>query len=124
MIHRITEMAEAIAKVYRASVTVEELSSVPAVISDDGMTELMVHAVKELGNGMTLLPGLHAMGSEDFAFYCQQVPSVIVGLGAGVADKSKWVGQHNPKILFHEDILVNEVALYAKIAVDWLESNR
>ena len=124
LVMRITELAESIAKAYRASVTVEELSMVPAVICDDAMTALMVNAVKELGNGMTLFPGMHAMGSEDFAYYCQQVPSVMVGIGAGVEDQTKWVGQHNPKILFNEEVLVNEMALYVKVAMDWLEANR
>ena len=123
LVGRITEVAESIAKAYRATVTIEELSNVPAVVSDDGMMQLMENAVKELDNGMVLFPGLHAMGSEDFAFYCEQVPAIMVGIGAGVEDKSKWVGQHNPRILFNEEVLLNEVALYTKIAVDWLAAN-
>ena len=98
----------------------EELSNVPAVICDDSMMAMMENAVKELGNGMTLIPGLHLMGSEDFAFYCEKAPAVMCFMGAGVPDKSKWVGQHNPRILFNEDVLENEVALYVKMAVDFL----
>jgi len=123
VIPRITEIAESIAKAYRASVTVEELSSCPAVAVDDGMMELMLNAVKELDNGMNPANALHAMGSEDFACYSEMVPSIIVAMGAGVPDKSKWVGQHNPKIIFDEAILENEVALYVKMAVDFLEKN-
>ena len=121
---RITEIAESIAKAYRASVTVEELSNVPSVICEKGMTDLMVNAVKELGNGMILSPGMHLMGSEDFAFFCEKVPAVLCFMGAGVEDKSKWVGQHNPRIIFNEDILVDEVAIFVKMAIDWLEKNK
>lgn len=121
---RITEIAESIAKAYRASVTVEELSNVPAVVCDDALAQLLVKAVGELDKGITLIPGLHAMGSEDFAFYCEHAPSLIAGIGAGVEDRSKWVGQHNPRILFNEDALLNEVALYVKMAMDWLEANK
>ena len=64
------------------------------------------------------------MGSEDFAVYSELVPSMIVAMGTGVDDKSKWVGQHNPKILFDERILENEVALYVKVALDFLEKNK
>ena len=124
VIPRIAEIAESIAKAYRASVTVEELSSCPAVSIDDGMMELALNAVKELGNGMHCMNALHAMGSEDFACYTEMVPSMIVAMGAGVEDKSKWVGQHNPKIVFNEDILLNETALYVKVAMDWLEANK
>lgn len=123
IIPRITEIAESIAKTYRASVTVEELSSVPAVVIDDGMTAMMENAVKELDNGMTTVSALHAMGSEDFAFYSELVPSLMIGMGAGVEDMSKWVGQHNPRVLFNEDILLNEVAVYVKMAIDWLKAN-
>jgi len=124
VIPRITEIAESIAKAYRASVTVEELSSCPAVSVDDGMVEIMLNAIKELDNGMIPANALHAMGSEDFACYSELVPSVIVAMGAGVEDKTKWVGQHNPRILFNEDILLNEVAMYVKMAVDWLKANQ
>ena len=81
-------------------------------------------AAKELDNGMDLKSGLHLMGSEDFAFYAEKVPSVMCFMGAGVPDQSKWVGQHNPKIIFNEDILENEVAIYVKMAVDFLEKNK
>ena len=124
IMQRITEIAESIAKAYRASVTIEELSNVPSVICDDGMTDMMLNAIAELDNGMTLVPGLHLMGSEDFAFYAEQVPSVMCFMGAGVEDKSKWVGQHNPRIVFNEDILVNEVAIYVQMAIDFLEKNK
>lgn len=117
---RITEIAESIAKAFRASVTVEELSNVPSVVCDDDMVDMMVNAVKELDNGMNLVPGMHVMGSEDFAFYAEMVPSVMCFMGAGVEDQSKWVGQHNPRIIFNEDILVNEVAIYVKMAMDFL----
>ncbi len=124
LIGRITDIAESIAKAYRASVTVEEFSSCPSVICDDGMMTMLENAVKELDNGMTMVPGIHLMGSEDFACYAELVPSVICFLGAGVEDKSKWVGQHNPKIVFNEDVLENEVALYIKMALDYLEKNK
>ena len=124
IMQRITEISESIAKAYRASVTIEELSNVPPVICDDSMVELMLNAVKELDNGMNTFAGAHLMGSEDFAFYAEQVPSVLCFMGAGVEDKSKWVGQHNPRIIFNEDILENEVAIYVKMAIDWLEKNK
>jgi metal-dependent amidase/aminoacylase/carboxypeptidase family protein len=105
-------------------VTIDELSNVPSVICDDGMTDMMLNAIKELDNGMNVIPGLHLMGSEDFAFYAEKVPSVMCFMGAGVPDKSKWVGQHNPRIIFNEDILENEVAMYVKMALDFLEKNK
>lgn len=121
---RITEVAESVAKAYRATITVEELSNVPAMICDDAMVDLMLRSAKAVKEDITLVTGLHAMGSEDFAFYGEKVPAVIIGIGAGVEDKSKWVGQHNPRILFNEDVLPLEAALYVKVAETWLEENQ
>lgn len=121
---RITEVAESVAKAYRATITVEELSNVPAMICDDAMVDLMLRSAKAVKEDIALVSGLHAMGSEDFAFYGEKVPAVIIGIGAGVEDKSKWVGQHNPRILFNEDVLPLEAALYVKVAETWLEENQ
>ena len=123
VMQRIHEVAEGIAKTYRASITIEELSNVPAVISDDGMIELALESLKTLDEDVVAIPSMHAMGSEDFAFYNDRVPAVMFGIGAGVTDKSKWVGQHNPNILFDEACLPLETALYAQVAIDWLEKN-
>ena len=40
--------------------------------------------------------------------------------GAGVADTSKWRGQHNPVIVFDEAALPLNAAIYTKVAMDWL----
>ena len=60
------------------------------------------------------------MGSEDFAVISAKIPASYFVVGAGVEDKSKWKGQHNPKILFNEKALPLGAAMYAKIAMDWL----
>ena len=123
LMQRIHEVVEGIAKTFRTTITIEELSSVPAVINNDEMMELALNSVKELDENVTQIPGFHAMGSEDFAFYNEMVPAVMLGIGAGVPDQSKWVGQHNPNIMFNEDALPLEAAIYAKVALNWLEKN-
>ncbi len=120
LMERIHDVAEGVAKTYRAGVTIEELSSVPAVISDDEMTDLMIKSVKDLDENVVLANQLHAMGSEDFAVYMEKVPGIIVMIGAGVDDQEKWVGQHNPNIEFNEDVLPFETALYVQVAMNWL----
>ena len=60
------------------------------------------------------------MGSEDFAFISEKVPSAYFCIGAGAENKSQWVGQHNPKVLFNEKCLPLGAAVYAKTAIDWL----
>ncbi len=124
IVSRITEIAQGIAGTYRASATVEVLSDCPAMVTNEDMVARLEKACRELGNGINPLNTMHFMGSEDFAVYSELAPAVVVFMGAGVEDKSKWVGQHNPKILFDEKVLENEVALYVKMAVDYLEDNK
>ena len=63
------------------------------------------------------------MGSEDFSFFTDKVPCTFLAVGAGVEDKSKWVGLHNPKVVLNEKILPQAAAIYAKAAFDWLENH-
>ena len=42
-------------------------------------------------------------------------------MGAGPAEESKRLGQHNPKIEFNESVLPIGAAIYAQAAVDYLK---
>lgn len=124
IISRIHEIAESVAKTYRASVSIEVLSDVPTVVCDEAFMHMVENSLRELDPTIAQSADMHLMGSEDFAVYSEMVPSMFCAIGAGVEDKSKWTGQHNPKILFNEDALPLSSALYVKVALDWLEANQ
>lgn len=124
MISRIHEIVEGTAKTYRASAAIEVLSDVPTVICDRSFMNMVADSIKELDPSVAHSESMHLMGSEDFAFYSELVPSMFCGIGAGVEDPSRWAGQHNPKIVFNEDALPLAAALYVKVAADWLEANK
>ena len=71
-----------------------------------------------------MMDGAHGMSSEDFAEISQRVPSAYYILGAGPEDPKQRLGQHNPKILFNENVLPVGAAIYAQIATDWLAKNQ
>lgn len=123
LMQRIGEIAEGIAKTFRASVTIETLSDVPAVICDEAFAKMVIKSIAKLDDAITVAPIFHAMGSEDFALFSEMVPSMYCGVGAGVEDMSKWVGHHNPNVVFNEECLPLETALYVQVALDWLEEN-
>lgn len=124
LIQRIHEIATIVAQAYRATVDIEVLSDVPSVVCDQEMLDMSCASVKELDENIKILTDWKVMGSEDFAYYSEKVPSMFFGVGAGVPDKSKWVAQHNPKILFDDTELPYGAAIYAKVAMDWLEKNQ
>lgn len=123
LIHRICEAAESVGAAYHTKIEIEILSHVPAVICDKGLNQMLVESVISLDENIKTAETYHVMGSEDFAFIAQKIPSSYFALGAGIEDRSKWTAQHNPKIRFHEDCLPIGAAMYAKAAMDWLDKN-
>lgn len=123
LIARITEMAEALAKVYRVKMELTVLSDVPPVKDDPFMDKAAVASIQELDDTTKVLPIYHVMGSEDFAFFSEKVPSSYFCIGAGVEDKSKWIPHHNPKTVFNEKTLTLGAAVYAKVAMDWVKKS-
>jgi len=123
LIRRIHEVIESVSRTYRTEAEIEVLSDVPAVACDTDLNQEIISSIKSLDETVALKPLYHVMGSEDFAFISEKVPSSYFCLGAGLPDKSKWIGQHNPKVRFVDECLPLGAAVYAKAAVDWLNTH-
>ncbi|MGN0487818.1 MAG: M20 family metallopeptidase [Ruminococcus sp.] len=123
LINRINEITVAVAGAYRCQSQIEVLSDCPSVVTDDEVTAHIEREINKILPDIKVMTGAaHGMGSEDFAEITDKVPSAYYMIGAGVPDKSKWVGQHNPKVLFNEDVLSTGAAIYAHIAKTWLDN--
>ncbi len=120
LIQRIHDITESVCKAYRTEWKIEVLSDVPATTCDDTCTEEYLASIHELDGEMNTVNAFHAMGSEDFAFITERVPASYFFMGAGVPDETLWRSQHNPHILFNEDVLARGAAIYTKVAIDWL----
>lgn len=123
LIQRIEEVVKSVASTYRVKADLEVLYNVPSVNCKEELNAEFVNSIKELNPQFQVLPLLHVMGSEDFAFVTEKVPSGYFTIGAGIEDQSKWVGQHNPKVQFNEACLPIGAASYAKVAMDWLDKH-
>lgn len=131
---RIVEISEAAAKVFRGSAEVSFTSGCPTLVNNKELSELAEKYTREiLGAEKTFsVAQLNAMsgnsmkgtsGSEDFAYVSHKVPSIMIALAAGEAEKGYIYGQHHPKVRFDEDALPYGSAVYAWNAVRWLEEN-
>lgn len=124
LINRINEITTSVASAYRCKCQIEVLSDCPSVVTDDEVTSFASKEIKSILPQMNVIENVvHGMGSEDFAEITENIPASYFMLGAGVPDKSKWVGQHNPKIIFNEDVIKSGVAIYAHIAMSWLKNH-
>ncbi len=125
--NRMNEIVISTAKMFRGSAELIELSSVPPLANDDQLANEITSYVKELiGHQSVILFEQGGMGSEDFASYSYEVPSIYLLLGAGTKDENPLYGQpmHNEKVLFNEDILVTGAAIHTYSALMWLKNNK
>ena len=122
---RLEEVSVQTAAMFGGSATVNWLFSSPATYCDAEFTaDMLKYSADIVGTEKQLRNKQRGSGSEDFAYFSQAVPGQIFWLSAGVEDKSKWISNHNPKVLFNEDALHIGAAIYAHCAISWLKEHK
>ena len=125
--NRINDIVVSTAKMFRGEAELIELSSTPPLANDNKLAHEVTSYVKDLvGEQAVILFEQGGMGSEDFASYSYEVPSVYLMLGAGTKNENPLFGQpmHDEKVQFNEDILVTGAAMHAYSAIMWLKNNK
>ncbi|MBC6003444.1 amidohydrolase [Paeniclostridium sp. NSJ-45] len=125
--NRINDIVTSTAKMFRGEAELIELSSVPPLTNDNNLAYEITNYMKDLvGEQSVILFESGGMGSEDFASYSYEVPSLYVMLGAGSKQENTLFGEpmHNEKVVFNEDILPTGAAIYAYSAIMWLKNNK
>ena len=123
---RMNDIVVSTAKMFRGEAELIELSSVPPLTNDTDLAKEITSYLKDLlGEKSVVLFEGGGMGSEDFASYSYEVPSVYLMLGAGTKQENSLYGEamHNPKVVFNEDILVTGAAMHTYSAIMWLKNN-
>ncbi len=123
---RIQEISACTAKTFHASAKVRWLSGCPPLVNDDKLVQEMPPVLRQvLGDELVItsqqLSGGNArsVGSEDFAYISQRVPSLMLAIAAGGASD---VPLHHPKIIFNEEALPYGAAAYAAFALAQTQS--
>ncbi|AWZ49945.1 amidohydrolase (plasmid) [Clostridiaceae bacterium 14S0207] len=124
---RMNDIVTSTAKMFRGEAKLIELSSVPPLSNDDNLAHEITNYMKDLvGEKSVILFESGGMGSEDFASYSYEVPSLYVMLGAGTKQENLLFGEpmHSEKVVFNEDILPTGAAIHAYSAIMWLKNNK
>ena len=124
---RMKDIVESTGKMFRGEAKLIELSSVPPLANNTDLANELTGYVKDLvGEKSVCLFEVGGMGSEDFASYSYEVPSVYLMLGAGTKEENSLYGEpmHNEKVVFNEDILVTGAAMHTYCAIMWLKNNK
>ncbi|AIY78646.1 amidohydrolase family protein [Clostridium botulinum 202F] len=125
--NRMNDIVVSTAKMFRGEAELIELSLVPPLVNNTDLVKEVTSYVKDLigEKAVTLFEG-GGMGSEDFASYSYEVPSIYLMLGAGTKQENSLYGEpmHNENVVFNEDILVTGAAMHTYCAIMWLKSNK
>ena len=122
------KISKAIAEGMGGSAEVEFYNSAPAVVSDPKFSKPIVKGLQGLFGEQLVVDAdvfmggkfKKLMGSEDFAYYSQEVPSMAFALVAGAPSQGYKYAAHNPKTDFDENAFYIGAATYAYAGIYWL----
>ena len=124
---RMDEIVTSTGKTFRGEAELIELSSVPPLTNNNELADELTGYMKDIvgERGVFVYEG-GGMGSEDFASFSHEVPSLYIILGAGAKNENPEFGvpMHNEKVVFNEDILPTGAAIHAYSAITWLKNNK
>jgi len=120
LIKRLNEISKGIALTYRGSVEVIHEYGSPAMINDENLSDFAMDSLKDLVEDEDRFFIPLSSGTEDFAFVCEKVPSLMIYLGGGSIDEGYTAGLHNSAMVLDEDVLPLGAAIYAHLATEYL----
>ena len=120
---RIIEIAKHVAEEAGGECKVNIIPGVPPLINDVKKASFAEETVeKVVTKENVILLDKPNMGSEDFAYYVEKVPGVMMMIGARNEEKGFVNLMHHPKFDFDEDALSIGTKLHIQLAIDYLES--
>jgi amidohydrolase len=123
MVHqRVREVVEGVAQACGARATLQIIGLTPPVINDPAVAQIVTRASEFVVGAECVSSGERTMGSEDAAFFLNEVPGCYFFLGGSNPDKGLGAAHHNPHFDFDEDVLVLGVAVLASAVSSYLMS--
>jgi amidohydrolase len=95
----------------------------PCLVNDDSMVDLLKEAsLKHIDSKNLIVLERPSLGVEDFAYYCQHVPSVFYKLGCRNKTKGIMHNAHGPLFDVDDDSVSLGTRIQCQMAVDFLMS--
>ena len=116
--------AENIAKMWEIEVEVEIEPSTPSTLNDEHLTELGNRVLNRVLGEENNVESKRNMASEDFAKYLTKAPGAYVFMGYYNEEKGSIYAPHNEKFKVDEDYLKYGAAVFAELALEFLNENK
>jgi len=110
VLRRVREIIEGTAQMMGAEATLDLYPLTPALVNDAKITALVRDVVADLFGADALKEDVRTMGSEDAAFFLQEIPGCFIFVGSGYTDREA-PAHHNAHFDIDERALVNGVAV-------------
>ncbi len=118
---RIRARAEDVARAFGAVAEVDIRLGYPPVVNDPRANALVRDAAVEAGTGDRLKTTRPILGSEDFAYYLEEVPGCFWFLGSRPAARPQVPFCHNPAFDFNDAVLGDGIFMHVEIALRFAE---
>ena len=120
VLQRLREVVENVTAACGAKAKLEIQSITPAVVNDAETSEVVRRAAETVLGPEEVTVGVKTMGSEDAAFFMEDVPGCYFFLGAANPEKGLVAPHHNPQFDIDEEVLVLGLAILAQAAASYL----
>lgn len=111
VLKRVREIIESVAAASEASADVQITRLTPAVTNDPEVVAVVRKAAEGVVRQENVRSGERTMGSEDAAYFTEQVPGCYFFVGSANAERGLDASHHNPHFDFDEDALPIGVAV-------------
>lgn len=123
VLRRMSEIIEGVAKACGVHAELKITPLTPAVINDAEITKIVYAAAKDVVGAENITTDEQTMGSEDAAFFMQEIPGCYFFLGSANPEHGLNAPHHNPRFDFDEAVLPIGVAILMRALAHYLPSS-
>ncbi len=120
-VNRIKEMTQGLDQAFGVKTTFEFIDGYPAHVNDSNLVDFMKSCTREVLGDEGVHVGRARMGAEDYSFFCQKWPGVMLGIGCHDPQKGFQFPLHSPHFDMDERALDVGVRLFGHALVRYLE---
>jgi amidohydrolase len=120
VLRRVRELLEGTAVAHGASADLEVEHLTAAVVNDPDVTQVVRASAQAVIGPEQVSGGERTMGSEDAAYFTQEVPGCYFFLGSANPERGLDAPHHNPRFDFDEDALPIGVAVMVEAILHYL----
>jgi amidohydrolase len=117
VIERFRQTVSRTAEAFNCQVNIELRSLTPAVINDPNMTAKLQRTIQKVLPESEIDNDFRTMGSEDMAFFLQEIPGCFVFVGSANAELGLNAPHHHPEFNFDEQALPRAAAILTEMVV-------